>query len=921
MSTVGYSTLQLNFWHYYDFDNKPSESAKVEVSTNGVSWTTLATYTIDQGIATNFTNVTINLNRYIGYPVFYVRFNYYAGGRARYWAIDNVSISGQTTNYDFAWSSSPAGFVSNLQTPTFTPSSNASYIVTSQNTYGCEAVNSPVPVTVKPLPQLSSTLTPTAICSGSAFNYTPVSNPTGATFTWTRPSALGITNGAILSAQTANPSEVLVNSTASTVPVTYGYQTTLNGCTRTEAVVVQVHPQPIVTVSSDATTCNGSGSQLTSNVTNAVGTVTYLWSPAATLNNAAISNPFATPLTASESYNLTVTDANNCSATSSSTTITNSGFGGTAGLWTGTINSDWNNCFNWSDGKIPSSVTNVLVNQSAINDVEITGLVNCRSVTLLAQSGSNYVELRVKSNASLLVSEDVFVNNTSSAATVELEIEPNANFSCRNLTLAGSSAGSQNAIFEGYNNASTVTINGNLLVSSGGKLDLSDGNNMTNDLVLNLKGNLVNNANIADIEIGNSAIVLNGNQPQTINCPESSIFSDLTINNTSGSAILLVNGLTIERTLNLQSGKIDLNGKTITLGTATAAASVIGANSNSYIISWDGSDNGTIIHNVPSLGSSYLFPMGDATGYTPFEVILNSGTLSNATLTGKVRPSTHPNLGTASHYLSRHWIVEQTGITNPFYDVEYSYSSSDIVGSDAFIYPAKYNAGGWQSCNESGSDAMIGNGSVNSGSRTLNWSGITSFSEFTGVGIGTALPIELLDFSAEPTSKVVNLKWITASEINNSYFTVERSSDGVVFKPVLQKPGAGNSNSVRNYSDVDTNPLEGVSYYRLKQTDFNGDFTYSEWVVVNFIGDQKISLETVFADRSTGNVFFRCNNPENQNININIFDAAGKMIHSSSQFSGASNWSGSVNLGSLSKGSYIVRLSIAGQMLHGKFVY
>jgi hypothetical protein len=143
----------------------------------------------------------------------------------------------------------------------------------------------------------------------------------------------------------------------------------------------------------------------------------------------------------------------------------------------------------------------------------------------------------------------------------------------------------------------------------------------------------------------------------------------------------------------------------------------------------------------------------------------------------------------------------------------------------------------------------------------------------------------------------------------------------VVFKPVLEKPGAGNSNSVRTYSDVDTNPLEGVSYYRLKQTDFNGDFTYSEWVVVNFIGDEKVSLETVFADRSTGNVFFRCNSPENQNININIFDAAGKMIHSSTQFSSASNWSGSVNVGSLSKGSYIVRVSIAGQMLHGKFVY
>jgi hypothetical protein len=143
----------------------------------------------------------------------------------------------------------------------------------------------------------------------------------------------------------------------------------------------------------------------------------------------------------------------------------------------------------------------------------------------------------------------------------------------------------------------------------------------------------------------------------------------------------------------------------------------------------------------------------------------------------------------------------------------------------------------------------------------------------------------------------------------------------------LNKKVFGKQQSLDSYHlipydpDVDENPLQGVSYYRLKQTDFNGEFSYSDWVVVNFIGDEKVSLETVFADRATGNVFFRCNSPENQNININIFDAAGKMIHSSTQFSSASNWSGSVNVGSLSKGSYIVRVSIAGQMLHGKFVY
>jgi hypothetical protein len=369
------------------------------------------------------------------------------------------------------------------------------------------------------------------------------------------------------------------------------------------------------------------------------------------------------------------------------------------------------------------------------------------------------------------------------------------------------------------------------------------------------------------------------------------------------------------------NGLLDLNLNTLTLGSSTANAAISGSGNNSYILAWDGSDNGTVIHQVNNIGFSYVFPIGDLNEYTPFTVNLNSATLSNATLTAKLNATVNPNIIGSTNYLGRFWSIEPSGITNPNYNVEYSYAAVDIFGSEAFLFPAKYNSGGWQSCIESASNAMIGNGSVNAGTNTLTWSGITTFSDFTAIGNGTPLPIELLDFTAEPTSKVVNLKWITASETNNSHFTVERSSDVVVFKPVLEKPGAGNSNSVRTYSDVDTNPLEGVSYYRLKQTDFNGEFSYSEWVVVNFIGDEKVSLETVFADRSTGNVFFRCNSPENQNININIFDAAGKMIHSSTQFSSASNWSGSVNVGSLSKGSYIVRVSIAGQMLHGKFVY
>ena len=109
--------------------------------------------------------------------------------------------------------------------------------------------------------------------------------------------------------------------------------------------------------------------------------------------------------------------------------------------------------------------------------------------------------------------------------------------------------------------------------------------------------------------------------------------------------------------------------------------------------------------------------------------------------------------------------------------------------------------------------------------------GMTSFSTFTINGSSapsTALPIELLYFNATPNQSVVDLTWATASELNNDFFTVERSIDGLTWENVVTVNGAGTTTQRNNYSAVDTRPVAGLSYYRLKQTDFDGAFTYSE---------------------------------------------------------------------------------------------
>jgi hypothetical protein len=89
------------------------------------------------------------------------------------------------------------------------------------------------------------------------------------------------------------------------------------------------------------------------------------------------------------------------------------------------------------------------------------------------------------------------------------------------------------------------------------------------------------------------------------------------------------------------------------------------------------------------------------------------------------------------------------------------------------------------------------------------------------------LPIELLSFTSECYNQSIVLEWITATEINNDYFSIERSIDGINWQLVAIVDGAGNSTSNTIYSFIDVGRNDDLSYYRLKQTDFNGQFKYS----------------------------------------------------------------------------------------------
>jgi hypothetical protein len=140
--------------------------------------------------------------------------------------------------------------------------------------------------------------------------------------------------------------------------------------------------------------------------------------------------------------------------------------------------------------------------------------------------------------------------------------------------------------------------------------------------------------------------------------------------------------------------------------------------------------------------------------------------------------------------------------------------------------------------------SMAANGNLEG--RMLTTSGAVSFS--TGVifveplyfSTATYLPIDLLSFTAEVDDGRVQFNWFTAAETNNDYFDVEHSVDGINFTSISRIKGAGNSTQILNYSTIHYTLSKGVSYYRLKQTDFVGGTSYSDKQTVEFETDEVI---------------------------------------------------------------------------------
>jgi len=170
-------------------------------------------------------------------------------------------------------------------------------------------------------------------------------------------------------------------------------------------------------------------------------------------------------------------------------------------------------------------------------------------------------------------------------------------------------------------------------------------------------------------------------------------------------------------------------------------------------------------------------------------------------------------------------------------------------------------------------------GATNTGGNNYTFAGVTALSNGRRFTLGTAnlsttpLPIELVSFTAEPDGAAVRLTWTTASERNNATFTIERSMDLHAWAEVLVRPGAGNSQTLLTYTDLDEYPLPGTSYYRLKQTDTDGTSTWSDAVPVHRKADVQVIIHPVPFQE-----LLVVDTPPDQLLSVELFSMNGQRL-------------------------------------------
>lgn len=401
---------------------------------------------------------------------------------------------------------------------------------------------------------------------------------------------------------------------------------------------------------------------------------------------------------------------------------------------------------------------------------------------------------------------------------------------------------------------------------------------------------------------GNTAQSILGGGVVTLNIPR--------INLSSSGNLTLQTPVTVSGQVMFSFGRIvtDATNLLILLDNATVSS----ANNNSCVVG-----------PVRKVGNdAFTFPVGNFVYYAPIAISAPSNVTDHFTAEYFRTSPDDAGYDTMSMEATmelistrEYWNLNRTnGSSAVEVTMSWGAHSSAVLNMTA-LRVAHWDASGsiW---NDLGFKNFVGTeaaGSVTTANAVTSFSPF-SFGSTTG---GGALPVEMTTFTGSLVTEGVALDWTTQVEINNDHYTVERSVDGTEFEAIGEVKGAGNSSIELSYRFIDTNPKQGLVYYRLKQVDIDGEFENSDLVAVFIKGTNAPTATWSMYPNPAKDKLQIAGGEAGMQVEVEILDQNGRSInHMPITFGNEQT----LDVSGLSPGMYVLRVQSAVGMSSQRFV-
>lgn len=441
-----------------------------------------------------------------------------------------------------------------------------------------------------------------------------------------------------------------------------------------------------------------------------------------------------------------------------------------------------------------------------------------------------------------------------------------------------------------YSDNIQVTVDPAVQLTILGNAQFQFGSSVANSGVIALTGDWINSSGTGLFTLNAGAVNMNGFN-QNITGSNATTFYNLNL--FSGTKSLKVNATTggnvisAAGSLNCNDAVFDLNSHTLIVNNSSPAAIT---RTTGYILSED-ADNSSKIHWKLVTQGMHTIPFGNTAGEdVSFSVVPLAGGSGGPPAIFDLIVSTYPTFADNTPYPFTPELVTHvngvSGLDNSMNTVDRFWNIQKSGNADyTFTWPASENAASgninmraqrWEPVSL-GWEAPLPLQSTPT-AQTLKVPNVATSGTWTIASQTNPLPVTLLYFDAKPIQQKVICRWVTAAEINNDFFEVLRSSNGIDFEPIGRTEGNGTTTQTTEYLFTDVSPLQGVSWYRLKQTDFDGTSVFSAIKEVRFDSGQ-MSINAG-PNPCSGNLVITTSDAHDTPLRILMYDAYGRLVKS-----------------------------------------